>query len=165
MELEPARSEAEPLGSGSFVRTEWSGVLQHNLRAQRNDGSRESLDTIGLKLSRYLNDHVYLSAQAHSAFAGGAGAYSIGLVGAGVATSAAAPGWHAGAELLWGAAGGAGLATAGGALVQAVAWAGWSVTADSQWRLGAGTVRSIRGALSSPLVELSWARAFGQLAP
>jgi hypothetical protein len=82
-----------------------------------------------------------------------------------VATSAAAPGWHAGAELLWGAAGGAGLATAGGALVQAVAWAGWSATADSLWRLGAGTVRSIRGALSSPLVELSWARAFGQLAP
>lgn len=165
LDLEPARGPDDPLRRGTLARTEWAAALQHNLRVQREDGSREPLDTVGLKLNRYLNDHVYLSGQAHSAFAGGAGAYSIGLVGVGAATAPAAQGWGAGAELLVGAAGGGGVATAGGALVQAVGWAGWSDTPGSQWRLGAGAVRSLRGGLSSPIVELSWVRAFAQSAP
>jgi hypothetical protein len=165
IDLEPEPGPSEPLRSGTLSRTEWAAALQHNLRAQREDGSREPLDTVGLKLNRYLNEHLYLSGQAHSAFAGGAGAYSIGLVGVGVATAPVARGWGAGAELLLGAAGGAGVTTAGGALVQAVGWAGWSATPGSQWRLGAGAVRSLRGGLSSPIVELSWVRAFAQSAP
>ena len=35
------------------------------------------MQTIGLKLNRFVGDSFYLSAQAHSAFAGGAGAYSV----------------------------------------------------------------------------------------
>ena len=136
-------------------------TLQRQTRAQRNDGSTRALDTIGMKLNRYVNDHVYLSAQAHSAFAGGAGAYSIGLVGAGVATRPAG-GLRFGSELLLGAAGGGGVASGGGAIAQALAWAGWPVTRDSELRLGVGAVKALRGGeLRSPVVELTWTRALG----
>ena len=119
-----------------------------------------SLDTVGIKLNRFVDDHVYLSAQAHSAYAGGAGAYSIGLIGAGLAT---APGsmFRFGAELLLGAAGGGGVATGSGAIAQSVAWAGWSVTPESQVRLGVGAVKAIRGDLRSGVLEISWTRALG----
>ena len=133
------------------------------LHAQRKDGSRGSLDTLGIKLNRQVSEHVYLSAQAHSAYAGGAEAYSIGLVGAGVSTLPSAQRWQFGAELLAGAAGGGGVDTHGGAIAQTLAWAGHPVGANSQVRLGVGGVRSLRGigGLSSPLIEVSWSQAFG----
>ena len=152
--------DLEPGAGTPAVRSEWTMSLQHYARARRVDGSTRDLQTIGFKLNRYLSDSVYLSAQAHSAFAGGAGANSIGLVGAGLATAADAP-WQFGAESLIGASGGGGVVTGGGAIVQALAWAGWRWRADEQWRVGVGAVRSLRGELSTPIVELTWMRAFG----
>jgi hypothetical protein len=157
MELEPP---PDAPASGTISRNEWSATLQHQLHAQRNDGSTASLDTVGIKLNRFVDDHVYLSAQAHSAYAGGAGAYSIGLIGAGLAT---APGsmFRFGAELLLGAAGGGGVATGSGAIAQSMGWAGWSVTPDSQIRFGVGAVKALRGDLRSGVLELSWTRSLG----
>ncbi len=145
---------------GHLVRTEWIGALQHHTRELRTDGTRRSLDTVGLKLNRYFGEWFYLSGQAHSAFAGGAGAYSVGLVGAGVATSARLP-WRAGAEVLVGAAGGGGVQTAGGGIAQGLLWAGWSPSPISEWRLGVGKMQPLHGGQGSPLVELSWSRSFG----
>ncbi|EHR71703.1 hypothetical protein BurJ1DRAFT_2881 [Burkholderiales bacterium JOSHI_001] len=156
----------EPMsGDGRVVRYEWAPALQHNLRAQRKDGSRGTLDTIGLRLNRWVDGHWYLSAQAHSAYAGGAGAYSIGLVGAGVGTAPVAQGWQFGAELLVGAAGGGGVNTAGGAIVQGLGWAGYALSPDTMLRLGLGGVKSLKGDLSSPVLEVSWQRAFGLNGP
>jgi hypothetical protein len=157
MDLEPP---PDAPGSGTISRNEWSATLQHNLRAQRNDGSVASLDTVGIKLNRFVDDHVYLSAQAHSAYAGGAGAYSIGLIGAGLATAPDSM-VRFGAELLVGAAGGGGVATGSGAIAQSIAWAGWSVTPESQLRLGVGAIKAIRGDLRSGVLEISWTRALG----
>lgn len=149
-------------GTGApAVRSEWTISLQHYARARRMDGSTRDLQTIGLKLNRYLNDTLYLSAQAHSAFAGGAGANSVGLVGAGLATAPDIGAWQFGAEALVGASGGGGLITGGGAIVQGLAWAGWRWRPDRQWRVGIGAVRSMRGELSTPIAELTWMRAFG----
>jgi hypothetical protein len=157
MDLEPSPSEP----SRTVGRNEWSATLQRQTRAQRNSGPTRALDTVGMKLNRYVGENVYLSAQAHSAFAGGAGAYSIGLVGAGAATRADGS-LRFGAELLVGAAGGGGVASGGGAIAQAVGWAGWPLTRASELRVGAGAVKSLRGGeLSSPVVELTWTRAFG----
>jgi hypothetical protein len=196
MDLEPrrdARSNAghEFIVASSVVRTEWVGVLQHLGRVERRDGSSDPLDTIGIKLNRYVSDYVYLSGQAHSAFAGGAGAYSIGLIGVGVATRAstkaatnvttnAANGaagdaaidarnpWRVGGELLIGAAGGGGVATASGAIVQGLTWGAWSPSTSTEWRVGVGATRPLRaskiadsGNHISPVFELSWSRAFG----
>ena len=146
--------------SGHLVRTEWIGALQHHTRELRNNGARHALDTVGLKLNRYFGDWFYLSGQAHSAFAGGAGAYSVGLVGAGLATSARSP-WRAGAEVLVGAAGGGGVQTAGGGIAQGLMWAGWSPSPVSEWRFGVGKMQPLHGGQGSPLVELSWSRSFG----
>lgn len=162
--LEPPPG-AGGMRQGTLARTEWTLAVQHETGAARRDGSEASLDTIGLKIARYFGPHLYASAQWHAAAAGGAGAYGVGLVGAGVATAAGARDWRAGAELLVGAAGGGGVATGGGAAVQALAWLGWSLPADSELRIGAGALRSRSGTLSTPVVELSITRAFGQLAP
>lgn len=152
----------EPDGPDTSVaRYDWAATWQRNLKAQRRDGRRAPLDTVGLKINRWLTPHWYLSAQAHSAYAGGAGAYSIGLVGTGLATAPVARGWQWGAELLAGAAGGGGVDTAGGAIVQGLLWAGWTADGLNQWRLGVGQVRALRGELASPVLELSWSRAFG----
>lgn len=159
LDLEPALDGlSEP--RGPIVRTEWTGVIQHLTRAERNDGGARPLDTIGLKLTRFVTPNLYLTGQAHSAFAAGAGAYSVGLVGAGVATRADA-GLRGGVEALIGAAGGGGVATSGGAISQALAWVGWGRTPASEWRAGVGTVRALRGGVHSPVIELSWTRAFG----
>ena len=158
-DLEPGhdgRGEA----TGHVVRSEWVGVLQHHTRIERRDGTRQPLDTIGLKLNRYLDDHLYLSGQAHSAYAGGAGAYSVGLVGAGIVTRADAP-LRGGAEVLVGAAGGGGVETGGGGIVQGMLWAGWDPSPKSEWRAGIGAMRGWRGGQNTPVLELSWSRSFG----
>ena len=159
IDLEPG-FDGRSASAAPPVRTEWIGVWQHNTRSERRDGTHRTLDTIGLKLNRYVGEHLYLSGQAHSAFAGGAGAYSIGLVGAGLATSPGSP-WRFGAEALVGAGGGGGVATSGGAIVQALGWASWASAPASEWRGGIGAVRSLHGGLSSPVVELAWSRSFG----
>jgi hypothetical protein len=154
--------DLEPVAAAPAVRHEWVATLQHYARSKRVDGRSRDLQTMGLKLNRYVGDSVYLSGQAHSAFAGGAGAYSIGLIGAGIATPLAQTGWQFGAEALFGAAGGGGVVTGGGGIVQAFAWAGWRTGPEQQLRAGLGAVRSLRGDLATPMAELSWMRAFGQ---
>lgn len=146
-----------------LVRTEWVGAVQHHARIERRNGTRESLDTIGLKLNRYVGDNFYFTGQAHSEFAGGAGAYSVGLVGVGLATGSAVP-WRVGAEALVGAAGGGGAVTAGGAIGQGLLWAGWRPApdgTDGEWRAGVGATKVLRRGATSPVFELSWSRAFG----
>lgn len=157
MDLEP---QAGAPREATISRNEWSASLQRQVRARRNNGPVAAIDTVGMKLNRFVDDHIYLSAQAHSAYAGGAGAYSIGLIGAGAA-SRPGTGVRLGAELLVGAAGGGGVASGGGAIAQALAWAGMAVTAESELRLGLGAVKSLRGDLRSAVVELSWTRSLG----
>ncbi|MCC7459085.1 MAG: hypothetical protein IT390_19085 [Nitrospira sp.] len=157
LDLEPA----SPGGRGTITRNEWSGSLQHWTRAQRSNGPAAALDTVGLKLDRFVGDHAYLSAQAHSAYAGGAGAFSVGLVGAGLVTPVGER-LRIGAELLVGAAGGGGVASGGGAIAQALAWGGWAATPALELRLGVGAVKSLRGgSLSTPVVELAFSHALG----
>jgi hypothetical protein len=163
VDLEPGldgRGQAQ----GRVVRAEWTAALQHHTRVPRKNGRTGSLDTIGLKLTRQVSEHVYATGQAHSAFGGGAGAYSVGLVGLGVATRPQASPQTSprlGAELLVGAAGGGGVQTGGGALYQALAWAGVSAAPASEWRVGVGAARARRAGSTTPVIELSWTRSFG----
>jgi hypothetical protein len=160
IDLEPGL-EGSAFSKGHIVRTEWVAALQHHVNVERRDGTRHSLDTVGLELDRYLDDHFYVSGQAHSAFAGGAGAYSVGLVGVGVATSSDAV-WRAGGEVLLGAAGGGGVATAGGAIAQGMLWSAWKPSVQNEWRAGLGVSRGLgHGTRESPVLELSWSHSFG----
>lgn len=160
IELEPGLSGTR-YEFGRVVRTEWIATVQHHTSIQRRDGSRLALDTIGLELDRYLDPNIYVTGQAHSAFAGGAAPYSIGLVGVGVASSSDAR-WRAGGEISFGAAGGGGVQTAGGALAEGVLWSAWKPGRGSEWRAGVGISRGLNNSThASPLVSLSWSSAFG----
>lgn len=159
IDLEPGL-EGSTIDDAALVQTEWVAALQHHARSIRKDGRREALDTIGLKLNRYVGRHLYLTGQAHSAFGGGAGAYSIGLLGLGWASDATVR-RRFGAELLVGAAGGGGVETGGGAIVQGIVWAGGRISPSAEWRLGAGLVRSRGPGVDSPVIEISWSKSFG----
>lgn len=137
-------------------------TLQHWPRAARKTGGEPPIHLIGFKLRREVGAPWYLAAQAHGAATGGAGAFSVGLVGAGAAwRPAAAPAWRIGAELAAGAAGGGGIDNGGGALGQALLWAGVDVGRHSRIEAGIGRVKSLRGALDTPLVEVGWTLEFG----
>jgi hypothetical protein len=164
IDLEPGLSG---LGTSTshVVRTEWVAALQHHVRVERRDGTRRPLDTVGLELNRYLDDHFYVSGQAHSAYAGGAGAYSIGLFGLGAATSIQTP-LRVGGEVLVGAAGGGGVKASGGAIAKGVLWSAWNPSAKSEWRAGIGAMRGLGGTgQTNPVIELSWSRGFGMAGP
>lgn len=141
------------------TRMEWVGGIER-YPAARRDGTTRKLDAVSLRVNRYMSERFYLSAQAHSAYDGGAGGYSVGLLGVGWRTDIG-PRWHAGVEALAGAAGGGGVDTAGGALVQPMAYVGYALTPGVALRVGGGRIQGLRGPLKGDVVEVSLAFTFG----
>jgi len=142
------------------TRSEWvAGAERYS--AQRQDGTQRMLQAVTLKANRFVTRHVYLTGQARSAYGGGAGGYTAGLVGVGVQTPSLAR-WHAGAEALIGAAGGGGVATHGGAVVQPNAYVGFDLGRSLSLRVGAGRIRSLKkGGLNATSIEAGLAFTFG----
>jgi hypothetical protein len=145
----------------TIVGNEWVIGTEHYFGAALKDGSKRDLDAVTIKFNRYLTDSIYLTGQAHSAYSGNAGAYSVGLVGAGYHTRKFAYGLTAGAELLVGAAGGGSVDTGGGAVMQPMVYLGMDLTDAVELRLGAGRVKSLKGSLDSNIVDMSVSFAFG----
>lgn len=141
------------------TRMEWVGGVER-YPAARRDGATRKLDAVSLRVNRYMTERFYLSAQAHSAYDGGAGGYSVGLLGVGWRADIG-PRWHAGVEALAGAAGGGGVDTAGGALVQPMAYVGYALTPGVALRVGGGRIQGLRGPLKGDVVEVSLAFTFG----
>jgi hypothetical protein len=162
-DLEPDGLPGTPGRTGTARRVEWAGAWQQVQSVHRNDGTTESLQTIGLQLNWWLGPNGYLTGQAHSAFSGGAGAYSQGLLGAGIATAAPGKWAQVGVELLAGAGGGGGVQSLSGAMAQAMLWFGWMPWRDgAHARLAVGAETSRGGSLSR-VVALSWVVPFGQI--
>lgn len=153
-----------PTASGRgavIVGNEWIFGTEHYFDAAYRDGSKRDIDAVVIKLNRYLNRSIYLTGQAHSAYSGNSGGYSVGLFGAGFRTQKFFNRFSAGAEMLIGAAGGGGLDTSGGAIVQPMAYLGMDVTKVTGIKLSAGRVKSLKGALNSNVADLSVNFAFG----
>ena len=91
-----------------------------------------------MKLNRYVDDHIYLSAQAHSAFCGRSGGLFDRPDRRRRIDCGRSDALRFGGEFLLGAAGGGGVASGGGAIAQVLAWAGLPVTRDSELRVGLG---------------------------
>lgn len=161
IELDPPDAAIVQPTSRTVTNGEWALALQSHRNVLRKDGTRQALETIGLKFRRDLGRNAYLTAQAHSAVAGSAGAYSIGLIGMGA--MARMDGFSAGVEALVGASGGGGVANEGGAVVQPMAWIGHDLGRHARLRLGAGRIRSLKGhdGLDSTVAELSLGFEFG----
>jgi hypothetical protein len=141
------------------TRSEWVGGVSR-YRAARKDGTVRDLDAVTMKVNRFVSNNFYLTGQAHSAFAGGAGGYSVGFFGVGTQWPVFAR-TRVGAEFLAGAAGGGGVETRGGALMQPMAYVDFEVTKQLSLRLSGGKVKSLRGPFSSNVIDLSVAFPFG----
>lgn len=156
------RSNAElPLRRDDF---EWGATLGHFPGMDFRDGSSDAVQTIGIRMRRPLSgsfdEHLQLTGGIHFAAGGKAGAYGAGLIGLAWATPLQQAGLQWGVELLAGAAGGGGVDSRGGAVVQPMVRVGWADGAQ-RWQLGIGQIESIKGRLSSPVVELSYSVAIG----
>jgi hypothetical protein len=140
------------------TRTDFIGGVEH-FNALRRDGSTRGLQADVLKVNRYLNPNFYFTGQVHSAIRGGAGGYSAALVGGGW-TQELGRDLHVGAELLGGASGGGGV-DSHGMIVQPMAYLGYRLGPSLALRVGAGLVRSVRGQLSSPVVDIGLVVSYG----
>jgi hypothetical protein len=143
-----------------FTREEFAGGIETYHLAERKNGPPQSLQNVTFKFNRFVSPSFYVTGQVHSAYAGGAGAFSVGLVGAGAQTHLGER-LLMGAELLGGAAGGGGVATSGGAIVQPMAYVGYDLTPSLSLRLGAGKVKAKSGGLDSTVADLTLAFSFG----
>ena len=144
---------------GTPTRMEFgSGVERY--QAARKDGRTQALEAVVLQINRFVAPNVYLTGQAHSAFAGGAGAYSVGLFGVGGQLPLGSR-LRLGAEALAGAAGGGGVDTQGGAVVQGRAYADVALTDSLSLRVGAGKIKSVHGGLGAPVVDAALVFSFG----
>jgi hypothetical protein len=162
-DLEPDGMPGTGEREGTVRRVEWAGALEQVQSVHRKDGTTASLQTIGLQLNWWLGPTAYLTGQVHSALGGKAGAYSQGLLGAGIATAAPGAWGQVGAEMLAGAAGGGGVRSLSGAVARAMLWFGWMPWSDdSHVRLALGAETSRSGPFSR-VVALSWVVPFGQI--
>jgi hypothetical protein len=141
------------------TRTEFvSGVERYD--AARKTGPARPLEAVVLAMNRFITPAFYVTGQAHSAFGGGAGAYSVGLFGLGTQWPVASR-LRVGAEALAGAAGGGGVDTEGGALLQARAYADLALTDALSLRVGGGKVKSVHGGVDAPVVDAALVFRFG----
>ncbi len=135
-----------------------TGVERYN--AARKDGTTRPLEAVVLQVNRFVAPDVYLTGQAHSAFAGGAGAYSVGLFGVG-AQLPVTQRLRLGVEALAGAAGGGGIDTVGGAVMQGRIYADLALTDSLSLRVAGGKIKSVHGGLDAPLVDAALVFSFG----
>ncbi len=145
--------------SSALARMEWTAGVER-YRAARRDGGERSLEAVVLRVNRFLGPRLYLSGEAHSAYGGGAGGYSAGLLGLGAQWPLGEQ-WHLGLQASLGAAGGGGVDTQGGAIMQPMAFVGRQLSPGLALRLGAGAIRSWSGPLRSPVLEASLVFGFG----
>jgi hypothetical protein len=138
---------------------EWVAGVEH-YDAARKDGTTRPLDAVVLSIERFVTPWLYLTGQAHSAFAGGAGAYSVGVIGGGAQVPLSQR-VRLGAEVVGGAAGGGGVDTGNGEIVQARGYVDFSLDRKIALRIGAGKVKSVHGGLDATMVDAELVFRFG----
>ncbi len=158
------RLEPRPGEPTRAVREEWSAGIEVVHDAARKAGPAQSLQQVSFKYTRFLGDALYVNGQVQSAYAGAAGAFSVGLFGVGVRWQVL-PDWQLGAELAVGAAGGGGVDTGGGAVVKPLLQAGLALGPNAALQVGAGWLKAIDGPLSSAVAELSVVYRFDTAGP
>jgi hypothetical protein len=126
----------------------------------RSHHSDLSVDNLGLQADYFLSENFYLSGQGLAAYSGKAGAYMIGLVGAG---------WHqpflqspvfVDVEGLVGAAGGGGLNVGGGLVWQANANLGYQISDAFSVIATVGYIDAPEGDFRAKVVGASFAYHF-----
>ncbi|MCF6271898.1 MAG: hypothetical protein L3J37_01720 [Rhodobacteraceae bacterium] len=143
-------------GNSGTTRTNWqisSGLTQQfpNLDFRKpgvqNQGAPLMIDT---KIDLFLNERIYMSGQAYTALAGGAGGYQIGLVGLGYRMGLGERLALSG-EVFVGAGGGAGVDTRGGLLLAYGVDLDYRLNDTVYLTLGGGSVWALKGEGMAPM--------------
>ena len=154
--ISPVLNIGLAFGGGGRESTEWqisTGLTQQfpNAGFRKsgvvNSGAPLMIDT---KIDLFLSDNIYMSGQAYTALAGGAGGYQIGLIGLGYRLKLA-PRWSLSGEAFVGAGGGAGVDTKGGLLLAYGLDLDYALSERLLLTVGAGQVRTLQGGGMAPL--------------
>jgi len=133
------------------------------LRAAQNWRTRDRdlpVDNLGLQFDVYLNNTVYLTGQGIAAYRGRAGAYMIGLLGAGI-TYPGNSRLYMNTEAMLGAAGGGGLRTGSGLVWQVNAGPGIRVNPNFSVLATGGRLESFDGPFKANVLSLGLVWHFG----
>lgn len=119
----------------------------------------QSVSNLGVQLDYFVAPHWYLTGQGLAAYAGNAGAYMTGLVGAGTQWPLSER-WFVEGEALVGAAGGGGLAVGGGLVGQVNAGVGYHLSKSLSLLATAGRINAFRGDFKANVAGLALAYQF-----
>lgn len=125
----------------------------HYFSAGLKTGAEQSADLVAIKMNHYLNNCWYLTGQTEWAYGGNIPGYGVGLFGLGYRSERGYLGMRSGFELLVGGGGGASMDTRG-ALVQPMLFFELPVSRELSLKAGLGQLMSIRGNLSTPVLDL-----------
>lgn len=118
----------------------------------RKNGSTDSVQVLGIKLDRYLDDDTYLTGQALAAYQGEAGGYAVGLVGAGQEFGVTER-LKLFAEISAGVAGGGGINTGGGAIIQPMFGLSYKLDSDFSLQTSVGQLKSLNDGGDTNVIE------------
>lgn len=155
------------LSAGGYVRRSsnydyttdglWSirGVNQTYLGSNtlRKNGSSDSVELLGIKIDRYLDDNTYLTGQALAAYKGKAGGYAVGLIGIGQEFEVSNK-LSLSAEISAGVAGGGGINTGGGAIVQPMLGLNYKFNQDISLHASIGRLEAIKDGGNTNVIEV-----------
>ena len=158
---QPAHADDRLKLSGYRIRASTEEYLHTQHKAGYSGANR--IGMIAIKIDRFIQNGFYLTGQAMGANSGGAGGYAVGLVGAGFETAPLIGSVGMDTELLVGASGGGGVAVGGGAIIQAMAGAYASMGHNLSFNCSIGEVKSIRGTLQSPLIDIGIGYSFSNI--
>jgi hypothetical protein len=126
----------------------------------RSRDVNQSVNNLGFAADYFVSPKVYLTGQGIAAYAGDAGAYMTGLIGAGVQQPLSKD-WFVMAEGLVGAAGGGGIAVGNGSVAQINAGIGYRFTKSLSLMVTGGRMQAFTGDFKANVVGLSLGYRFG----
>ncbi len=118
----------------------------------RKNGSSDSVQLLGVKLDRHLDDDTYLTGQALAAYQGEAGGYAVGLVGIGHEFKVN-NNLNLFAEVNVGVAGGGGINTGGGTIVQPMLGLNYNLSPNFSLQTSVGKLKAIKDGGDTNVVE------------
>ena len=118
----------------------------------RKNNSNDSVQLLGIKLDRYLDDDTYLTGQALAAYQGEAGGYAVGLVGIGQEFDISNK-LSLSTEISAGVAGGGGINTGGGAIIQPMLGLSYKFSSDFSLQASIGKLKSFSNGGDTNVIE------------
>lgn len=142
----------------------WEAAASHQsyFKTRRKNGKNAGIDLVGMKLARQLGEHSYMTGQAYGGYEGGAGSYTVGLLGPGWKYGFADSPWSVSLETLLGVGGGGALDVNGGSLAQIQAGVRYRFSRNLALQLEVGQVKSLSGDLNSGIANLNLVYSFSK---